>query len=354
MCEGENMEKVRLGKTGMMVTKIGFGGIPIQRVSEEEAIVVVKRCLALGINFIDTAHAYTTSEERIGKAIAGRREDLILATKSPARDREGLEKHLKQSLERLAVDYIDLYQFHQVGDFKTLETIMDPSGPMAVMQEAKKAGLIKHIGVTSHSLDVAKEAVKLDVFETIMFPFNFITCEAADELLPLAKKHDVGFIGMKPLAGGMLDNVTIAFKYLLQFPEVVPIPGVSEVREIDEIIQVLDGPWEMTGAEQLEIHRLREELGTRFCRRCDYCLPCNEEIPISTVMTSSSFLKRMPREWFFTGVFAKVFERAANCTECGDCEERCPYQLPIREMMAEQIQWFEEETRRYQESTNNR
>ncbi len=247
------MEKIRLGKTNMMVSKLGFGGIPIQRVSEDEAVAAVGRCLELGINFIDTAQAYTTSEERIGKAIAGRREGLILATKSTSRNREGIEKHLKLSLERLGVESIDLYHFQQVGNFEALETVLDPDGPMAVVQEAKRAGLVRHIGVSSHSLDVAKEAVKSDRFETIMFPFNFITCEAAEELLPLAREHDVGFIGMKPLAGGMLDNVTIAFKYLFQFPDVVPIPGISNVGEIEEIVQVLNGPWEMTETEQREI-----------------------------------------------------------------------------------------------------
>jgi predicted aldo/keto reductase-like oxidoreductase len=220
---------------------------------------------------------------------------------------------------------------------------------MAVVEEARRAGLVKHIGITSHSMDVAREAVKSDRFETIMFPFNFITCEPADELLPLAREHDVGFIAMKPLAGGMLDNVTIAFKYLFQFPDVVPIPGIEKIREIDEIVRVLEGPWPMTEAEQREMEQMRQELGTRFCRRCDYCLPCTEEIPISTVMVSSSFFKRLPAERLFSGGFAQLLERAVSCTECGDCEERCPYHLPIREMIAKQVKWYQEEKRRYQE-----
>ena len=348
------MDCVRLGKTDMMVSKLGFGGIPIQRVSDDEAVAVVRRCLDLGITFIDTANAYTTSEERIGKAISGRREGLILATKSGHRTREGVERHLKQSLERLAVESIDLYQFHGVNDSKTLDAVLDPNGPMAVVEEAKRAGQVKHIGVTSHSMDVAKEAVKSGRFETIMFPFNFITCEAADELLPLAREHDVGFIAMKPLAGGMLDNITIAFKYLLQFPDVVPIPGIEKLHEIEEIAQLLEGPLLLTEAEQHEMQRLREELGTRFCRRCDYCLPCTEEIAISTVMVSSSFAKRLPDERIFSGMLSEALERAASCTECGDCEERCPYHLPIREMIAEQVQWYQEEKRKYQERVTTR
>jgi len=203
-------------------------------------------------------------------------------------------------------------------------------------------------------MDVAKEAVKSDRFETIMFPFNFITCEAADELLPLARKHDVGFIAMKPLAGGMLDNITIAFKYLFQFPDVVPIPGIEEVHEIGEIVQVLEGPWQMTGAEKSEIQRLRKELGTRFCRRCDYCQPCTEEIRISAVMNSNSVAKRQRPERFFSGRIAEALEKAVNCTECGECEERCPYHLPIREMIVEYLKQYQEEKAIYQERLASR
>lgn len=342
------MEKVRLGKTEMMVSHVGFGGIPIQRDSEEESIAVVRRCIELGVNFIDTANAYTTSEGRIGKAISGRREGLILATKTHERTPEGIENHLQQSLKQLGVESIDLYQFHNVSDSKSLNALLDPKGPFATAEKAKRDGIIKHIGITSHSMDIAKEAVKTDRFETIMFPFNFITSEPADELLPLAREHDVGFIAMKPLGGGILSNAKIAFKYLLQFPDVVPIPGIEKPHEIDEIVQILDGQWQMTEEEQAEMQRLREELGTRFCRRCDYCQPCEEEIPISMVMVSDSFAKRFPPERFFSGRIADNLAKAANCTECGDCEERCPYDLPIREILAERVEWYSEAKKRYE------
>ena len=343
------MDKIRLGKTEMMVSRLGFGGIPIQRVTEDEAVAIVRRCLELGITYIDTANGYTTSEERIGKAIAGRREEVIIATKSGERTREGLKEHLKLSLERLRVEYIDLYQFHGVSDFETLKVVLDPNGPMAVLQEAKSAGLIKHIGISSHQIDVAKEAVKSGRFEAIMYPFNFITCEPADGLLPLAREHDVGFIAMKPLAGGMLDNATIAFKYLFQFPDVVPIPGIQRIHEIDEITQVLEGPLQLTEAELSEMQRLREELGTRFCRRCDYCQPCPEEIAIPMVMNQRGHYKTVPTERLFSGLFAEVMEKAANCSECGECEAKCPYHLPIREIIAEEVKRFQEEKRKYLE-----
>ena len=235
------METIRLGKTEMMVSRLGFGGIPIQRVSEDEAVTVVKGCLELGIKYFDTANSYTTSEERIGKAISGIREGLVIATKSNSRTRQGMEKHLKLSLEHLGVASIDLYQFHGVDDANSLEAILAPNGPMAGVEEAKKAGSVKHIGITSHSLETAKEAVRSDRFETIMYPFNILRYEAADELLLLAREHDVGFIAMKPLSGGKLDDVSLAFKYLLQFPDIVIIPGIGKISEIEEIVAVLKG-----------------------------------------------------------------------------------------------------------------
>ncbi|MFC2006898.1 aldo/keto reductase [Chloroflexota bacterium] len=343
------MDRIRLGKTELMVSKLGFGGIPIQRLDDDGAVSVVRRSLELGITFIDTANGYTTSEERIGKAISGRRDRLVLATKTPSITSEGVERDLNLSLKRLCVESIDLYQFHGVSTFKTLETVLDPRGPRTVLEKAKRAGTIKHIGITSHSMDVAKEAVKTDRFETIMFPLNFITTEAVSELLPLCREHDVGFIAMKPLAGGMLDNAVIAFKYLFQFPDIIPIPGIQGIHEIEEIVEALEGPWEMTETEEQEMRRLREELGTRFCRRCQYCQPCTEDIPISTIMTSRSFFNRMPPERFFSGIVSTAIEKAASCAECGNCEERCPYHLPIREMIAEHVEWYQEEKKNYLE-----
>ncbi len=342
------MERIRLGKTNMMVSRIGFGSIPIQRLPDDEAVAVIKKCLDLGITYIDTANGYTTSEGRIGKAIVGQRQGLILATKSNSRTREGIESHLKLSLKQLGVDSIDLYQFHAVSDFKTLDMILGSSGLLAVVEEAKKAGKIKHIGITSHQIDVAKKAVQSDCFETIMFPFNFVASEAADELIPLAREHDVGFIAMKPMAGGMLSNATIAFKYLLQFPDIVPIPGIEKIHEIEEIVKMLEGPQQMTKSEQREMERIRKELGPRFCHRCDYCQPCTAGIPISTVMTSYSSFKRVPPQRFLEMVGAAM-EKAANCQDCGECEERCPYHLPIREILAQQVKWYQEEKRKYQE-----
>ncbi|OGO42687.1 MAG: hypothetical protein A2137_01760 [Chloroflexi bacterium RBG_16_58_8] len=344
------MEKFRLGKTDMMVTRLGFGGIPIQRLTELEAVKIVRRCLEHGVNYLDTANGYTTSEERIGLAVKGRRQDVFIATKSGARTREEIEKHLDLSLKRLGTDYIDLYQFHQVGDFPTMAKVLDPeNGLIKVFEGFKKAGKIRHIGVTSHQMDVAKALVKSDRFETVMFPFNFITNEPADELLPLCREHDVGFIVMKPMAGGMLENAAVAFKYLFQFPDIVIIPGIEKLPEIDEIVALFEGPHRLTAAEKKLMKKLTDELGTRFCRRCDYCQPCTQKIPISMVMTFPSFVKGLPPDWYLKSPWIPAqMAKAADCSQCGECEARCPFHLPIREMIAEHYNLFEQIKAKYQ------
>ena len=338
------MEKIRLGKTGMMVTRLGFGGIPIQRLTEDAAVAVVKRCLDLGINYFDTANGYSTSEERIGKAVRGRRKDVFIATKTFPGTAEIIEQNLDLSLKRLNTDYIDLYQFHGINDIPTLQKILDPeNGLIKVFEKAKKAGKIRHIGITSHQMDAAKAQVKTGKFETIMFPFNFITCEPADELLPLCREQDMGFIAMKPMAGGMLENATIAFKYLLQFPDIVAIPGIEKIHEIEEIAGIYQGSPKMTPAERKTMQGMIVELGTKFCRRCDYCQPCAQGIPISMAMTFPTFVKRLPLDRFLKdGFVPDAMAKVASCTECGECEARCPFNLPIREMLKESYNLFEQ------------
>jgi len=340
------MKTIRLGKTGLEVSRVGFGGIPIQRLAEDEAIKVVQRCLDLGITFLDTANGYATSEERIGKAIAGRREQVIIATKTGARDRATAQEHLELSLTRLNTDYIDIWQFHNVSTFEAYEQVLGPSGAMEAAQEALRASKIRHIGLSSHSMDVALKAIPSGHFETIQFPFNFVTNEAATELIPLAQEHDIGFISMKPMAGGLLDNAVLAFKYLLKFDSIVPDPGIEKIEEIEEIIGIVQGPWELTSQERQEIERIRTQVGTRFCRRCGYCQPCPQGVSIVPIMNLRSFCKRLHAERLFTGWIARAVESVENCIECGECEDKCPYHLPIREMIVENMELYESVTSR--------
>ena len=336
------MKTVRLGKTGLQVSRIGFGGIPIQRLTESEAIRLVQRCLELGVTFFDTANGYSTSEERIGKGLASRRDQAIIATKTPARDRTTALEHLELSLRRLNVEVIDLWQLHNVSTLEAYEQVLRPGGAMEAAQQALEEGQIRHIGITSHSMDVALEAVPSGHFETVQFPFNFVTHEPAQQLVPLARAHDVGFIAMKPLGGGLLSDANLCIKYLLQFDNVVPDPGIEKIEEIEEIAAIVGGSWELTQDEWQAIERIREEAGTRFCRRCGYCEPCPQGVHISTVMNMRSFWKRIPAKRLAAGWLGEAAASAGQCIECGECEEKCPYQLPIREMLIENVAFYEE------------
>ena len=341
------MDRVRLGRTGLLVTAVGFGGIPIQRLTEPEAVAVVRHCLDLGLNWIDTAHGYTTSEERIGKAIADMGKKPVLATKSHGLTGEAFAQEMEQSFQHLGVDYIDIFQFHGVSKPENLEKVTAPNGPLDMARRARDAGRIGHIGVTSHNLDVALELVASDLFDTLMFPFNFITREPADELLPLCAKHDVGFIAMKPMGGGLLESATPAFKWLRQFPNAVPLVGIQALSEIDEIVAVMEGPAALTDAEEAQIEAIRDELGTRFCRSCDYCQPCSVGIAISGVMRLRSAKKRFAAERFFGTRTQEMVALVEECIDCGQCEERCPYELDIRGTLRDNAAWYHEEMALY-------
>ena len=327
------MKKLSLGRTGLMVTQLGFGGIPIQRLTEQESVELIAACLDLGINFVDTANGYTTSEERIGRAIRGRRNELIIASKTGARDRAGARAHLELSLRRLGVGHIDLYQLHNVATPAALAQVSGPGGALEALVEAREQGLIGHIGVSSHSLAVAKDLVRCGQFATLQYPFNFVADEAATELLPLCRERGVGFIAMKPLGGGLIPHGRLAIRYLAQFADVVSDPGIERIEEMRELVAAIGESGELDAADAAEIERVRAELGTRFCHRCDYCQPCPEGIAISTVLAIQSFVRRFPPERAFGEGTASAVLKATTCVECGECESRCPYQLPIREML---------------------
>lgn len=219
--------------------------------------------------------------------------------------------------------------------------MLGPDGAMEAAQQALETGKVRHIGITSHSMDVALKAVPSGHFEAIQFPFNFVTSEPAERLVPLAREHDVGFIAMKPLGGGLLSDANLCIKYLLQFDNVVPDPGIERVEEIEEIAGIVAGSWELSTQEWQEIARIRADVGTRFCRRCGYCEPCPQGVHIPIVINLQSFWKRLPAQRMTTGWVAEAVETTRDCTECGECEEKCPYQLPIREMIAENIEFYE-------------
>ena len=330
------MRKVRLGKTGLMVTRVGFGGIPIMRCSREEAVAVLRRALDLGINFIDTANGYGDSEEKIGEAIQGRRGQVILATKPLGRDAETFGKQAEASFQRMRTDYIELYQLHHVSKDRDLEQVLAPGGAYEVLRAMKEEGRIGAIGVTSHYAPVALKAMETGLFETVQIPLNFVGMEPIEEVLPAARRLDMGFIAMKPLGGGLLEDADVALRFLAQYEGVVPIPGIEREQELEEVVRIAEHPRPLTEADHRKMNRIRQELGRVFCHRCEYCQPCPQEIPISMVLNFRSFAKRMPAQRVLNMMQDRM-AKARTCTQCRECEDRCPYELPISSLVAEVV-----------------
>jgi predicted aldo/keto reductase-like oxidoreductase len=335
------MKKVKLGKTGLMVSRVVMGGIPIQRPPFEEATRIVEKAVELGINFFDTSIHYHDSELRIGKGVEGHRDDVILATKGSWRDKKTAADCIDQSLERLGTDYIDLWQFHNPGSNEAYDNLFKPGGAYEAAEEALEEGKILHIGTSLHPLDVALKAVESGMFETLQFPFNLVLREAEERLIPSAAEHDVGFIGMKPFAGGRLTDPNLAIKFVLQHDNVVPDPGFQSVEEIRQVIEIAEGDLTLSEAELGRIEEIREEVGTRFCRRCGYCMPCPQGVRIPNIMCLPVMYNVWPEDWILRfGYFEEVTASTENCVDCGACEEKCPYHLPIREMMRENVEHY--------------
>ncbi len=334
------MKEIQLGKTGLRVKSLGFGGIPIQRVTEEEAVAVVRRCYDLGINYFDTARGYTTSEERIGKALEDVREHVALATKSHQRTAEGIRKELEISLRNLRTDHIDVYQLHNVQTEEQWSQVRAPGGALEAVMEAKERGSVNHVSVTSHNPDLAVEMVETGLFETVMIPYNYLTTKPAETLLPTCKKLGVGTIIMKPFGGGAFSNANTALKYVLSNPDCdLVIPGMMSVAEVDENIGVWMGDHTLTDEERRLIERDRERLGDQFCRSCNYCQPCPQGIPISTILrTESQVLRRMGWSGRRVDAVKDAKMKLETCIHCGECESRCPYGLPIQKLLPEAMQ----------------
>jgi len=325
------MRQQVLGKSGLQVSAVGFGGIPIQRVSEEEAVRVVRRALDLGVTFIDTASGYSDSQRKIGRAIEGRREGLVLATKTGEATKEAALRDVERSRRELGVDTIDLYQLHNVSTEEKWAQVSAPGGALEGLLEARDKGRIAHIGFSSHALDVALELVKESAFETVQFPFNLVTREPGAELIPQVRTHELGFIVMKPLCGGQYHDADLAFKFLNAYPELVPIPGIEREHEIEQIVQIVESGALLEGEDERRAEEVARELGKLFCRRCGYCQPCPQGVPITLAMTFDGMVRRLPLDRMKGGMAQRIAEAADACVQCGACETKCPYALPIME-----------------------
>lgn len=332
------MKRIRLGKSELMVSRVGFGGIPITRVSYDQAQRCIRTAIDLGVNFIDTATGYHDSEEKIGKAIKGCRDNLILATKAPPTTPEQFNEAIDKSLKRLQTDTIDLYQFHLIKDQETLKKSLDL---LPVMDKAKDQGKIRHIGVTVHGVDFINNVIETDAFETIMIALNFIVSEAAGTIAN-AHKHDLGVIAMKPMAGGHIQDPYFAFKYFINMENVVPLIGIETPEQIREIVKILESNIPPTPQEIQEMEKIKRESGNKFCRRCGYCMPCEQGVEIVPITVLKSLALRLPPEDIVKGSLASAIETLENCIQCGKCEEKCPYDLDIMAMLEENKAYFDE------------
>lgn len=325
-----------LGSTGLVVSEVGFGGIPIQRVEASAVDPILEACKANGINFIDTARGYTVSEERIGQYFktAGNRAEWVLASKAMDRDYAGMKKAIETSLLLLQTTYIDLYQCHNIKSQDQYDAVMGPGGAYEALIEAKKAGKIKHIGVTSHSADMASVMVAEGHFESIQFPYNIIEFQGK-ELFEMAHARGMGVIVMKPLAGGALDRGDIAVKYVLGNPHVtVAIPGMDSIEQVIANAKAGSEDLAFTEEEKRYTEEMIQQYQNHFCRRCGYCAPCSVGIDIPMMFTLDAYLTRYDLGEWALGRYGSMTQPHA-CINCGACEPRCPYDLPIREMLVE-------------------
>ena len=326
------MEYITLGRTGLKISRLGFGGIPIQRIDAEKAKELLEAVRSAGINFIDTARGYTVSEELIGAAIEGHRDEFVLATKSMARDKASMARDIEISLKNLRTDHIDLYQIHNCPPDQ-LEQVCSEEGALAALLEAKAAGKIGHIGITAHSAETFAKALELDWVETIMFPYSIVETQG-EELMAKAKEKNIGFIDMKPMAGGAIEDPNLAIRYICANPNVsVVIPGMYSVEEVAQNAAAAENTAPFTAEEISAIEKIRSELGTTFCRRCGYCAPCSVGINIPNMFVFHGYLSRYGLQDWAKDRYAAMPAKAGNCVECGICETRCPYQLPIRSML---------------------
>lgn len=318
------MKMITLGRTGLSVTQVGFGALPVQRASLEEGARLLRRAFDLGINFFDTARGYTDSEEKIGRALSDVRSKLYIATKSGAGDKAAVLNHLETSLRQMKTDYVDIMQLHNP---KALPNPDDPNSTFAALAEARKQGKVRFIGISNHSLDVARQAAESGLYDTIQFPLSAISSAGEFRFVEECAERNIGVIAMKPLCGGMLTDPAPSFAVLRQFENLVPIWGIQRERELDEILALEAHPPALDETMRAKIEKMRESLSGDFCRACGYCLPCPANIPIPMAARMGYLLRRMPWQQFMTTEWRAKMALIDQCQSCGHCRDHCPYQL---------------------------
>ena len=324
-------DMVTLGTTGITVNKNGFGALPIQRISQEDAVHLARKAYKAGIRFFDTARAYTDSEVKLGEAFEGIRSEVYIATKTAAQNAEDFWEDLHTSLRNLRTEYIDLYQFHNPA---FCPKPGDGSGLYEAALEAKEKGMIRHIGLTNHRLTVAKEAIESGLYETLQFPFSYISGEQELELVELCRAKNVGFIAMKGLSGGLITNSAAAYAFEAQYDNVLPIWGVQRETELDEFLSYIDNPPRMNEELRAVIEKDRAELRGEFCRGCCYCMPCPVGIEINSCARMSLLLRRSPAAAYLSPEGQAKMKKIENCLHCNQCKAKCPYGLDTPALLA--------------------
>jgi len=334
------MEKVTLGSTGITVNRNGFGALPIQRIGTGDAVELLRAALEAGITFFDTSRRYTDSEKKIGIAFEGvERDRYVIATKTGALTGEALKADLRTSLEFLRTDHVDIYQFHNPP---FCPKPGDGTGLYEAMLEVKEKGLVRHIGITNHRLKVAHEAIDSGLYETLQFPFSYISGMQELDLVEECRRHNMGFIAMKGLSGGLLNNYRACYAFEAQFPNVLPIWGIQRRVELDQWISCIENPPRMTDEILGLIERDRRELSGDFCRSCGYCLPCSAGIDIPQCARMSQLIRRSPSQKFLGPEWQEKMRMINNCIGCGQCSSRCPYELNTPELLRKNLADYED------------
>ena len=323
------MHTVTLGSTNITVNKNGFGALPIQRVSDDYAVLLLKKAYDGGVRFFDTARAYSDSEHKVSLAFGDMREKVFISTKTAATTVEGFWADLEKSLSYLG--YIDIYQFHNPS---FCPKPGDGTGLYEAMLEAKAQGKIRHIGITNHRLSVVREAIASGLYETLQFPFCYLASDADIELVKLCKEANMGFIAMKALSGGLINNSRAAYAYLAQYDNVLPIWGVQKEQELDEFLSYIGNPPAMDEEISALIDHDRKMLSGEFCRGCGYCMPCPAEIEINNCARMSLMLRRAPSAAWLTPAWQEKMAKIENCLHCGQCASKCPYGLDTPTLLA--------------------
>ena len=328
------MEKRMLGKTNFQVSVIGFGGIPVQRLDKDRAYELLVESYNQGINFIDTARGYMESESLLGYALEKfGRDKFILATKSMARTYDAVLEELNISLENLRTDYLELFQFHNVRTKEDLDIIMGENGALKAIKECKEKGIIKEVGITSHSVNLLDIAIDTGEFSTIQYPYNPVENQG-ESVFKKAKENNIGVIVMKPLAGGAIPKGELCLRYILENDDItVAIPGMDSVEQVIENARAGNEIRPLTDEERRNLIAEANTLGKEFCRRCGYCAPCSVGIDIPSQFIMEGYYARYNLQDWAVSRYEAMNVRAEDCIECGDCETRCPYDLPITKML---------------------